>query len=150
MRIKFIEQMRFRFAGRAVPVIKVEDVDEAGKVTTIHLLGTCKRRANSILSTWDSKGWEIDPAWGPVRLIDEKGIESQAYVVSESGKTVPLMTKWSAFPNREDIIGRAATMDDIADSMDLGKSVKNMAIGVFIGMGLYAVFVGPMLTAVMS
>lgn len=150
MRIKLIEQWKFKLAGRAVPVIKVEDIDEAGKITTLHYLGMCKRRANSILSTWDSKGWEIDPAWGPIRFIDEKGLESQAYVVSETGKTVPIMTKWTAFPNREDVIGRAATMDDIADAMDLGKSIKNLAIGFFIGCGIGALFLGPMLTTVLS
>lgn len=115
--------------GRAVPVMKVEDIDAEGKITTLHFLGACKKRANSIISTWDATGWEIDPKHGPIRYIDEKGIESQIYIVSESGNTSPLMTQRISFPNREEVIGRAATMDDISEAMDLGKSIRNIIIG---------------------
>lgn len=118
--------------GRAVPVIKVEDIDHQGRITTIHHLGNCKRRANSIISTWDAKGWEIDPRYGPIRYIDDKGIESQIYVVSEAGKTSPLATTINTFPNLEEVIGKAATMDDIAEAMDLGKSTRNIIIGALV------------------
>jgi hypothetical protein len=129
MRIKFIEQWKFKLMGRAVPVMKVEDIDAEGKITTLHFLGTCKKRANSIISTWDATGWEIDPRHGPIRYINENGIESQIYVVSEGGNTAPLMTEKCAFPNREEVIGRAATMDDVSEAMDLGKSMRNIIIG---------------------
>jgi hypothetical protein len=129
MRIKFIEQWKFKLMGRAVPVMKVEDIDAEGRITTLHFLGSCKKRANSIISTWDATGWEIDPKHGPIRYIDEKGIENHIYIVSESGNTAPLMTYRGTFSNREEIIGRAATMDDVAEAMDLGKSIRNIIIG---------------------
>jgi hypothetical protein len=132
MRIKFIEQWKFKLSGRAVPVIKVEDIDASGRITTLHWLGNCKKRANSIISTWDAKGWEIDPRYGSIRYIDDKGIESQIYIVSEYGKTSPLATEIFKFPNQEDAIGKAATMDDVVDAMDLGKSVRNFIIGALV------------------
>jgi hypothetical protein len=130
--VKFIDQWKFKLSGRAVPVIKVEDIDASGRIMTLHWLGHCKKRANSIISTWDAKGWEIDPRYGPIRYIDDKGIESQIYIVSESGVTSPLATEINIFPNREDAIGKAATMDDVVDAMDLGKSVRNFIIGALI------------------
>lgn len=132
MRIKFIEQWKFKLQGRAVPVMKVEDIDSSGKITTLHFLGNCKKRANSIVSTWDAKAWEIDPNYGPIRYIDEKGIEQQIYVVSEAGNTAPLATKINVFPNLEEIHGKGATMDDISEAMDLGKSMRNLIIGALI------------------
>lgn len=151
MRIKFLEKMKFKFAGRSVPVIKCEDIDTAGRVHTLHMLGGCKDRPNSIIATWDSKGWEKDPMWGsPITLIDEKGIQSLAYVASEEGVTVPLFTRPSAYPNREDVIGRASTMDDISDAMDLGKSMRNMIIGVVIGTFIGWLLIAPMMTTALS
>ena len=46
-----------------------------------------------------------------------------------NGQTIELYTKKPIYPNLENIIGKAATLDDIADAMDLGKSVKNIIIG---------------------
>lgn len=132
MRIKFIEQWKFKLQGRAVPVMKVEDIDSNGKITTLHFLGNCKRRANSLVSTWDAKGWEIDPRYGPIRYIDDKGIESLIYVVSEAGNTAPLATRINTFPNLEEVLGKGATMDDISEAMDLGKSMKNIMIGALL------------------
>ena len=129
MRIKFIEQWKFRLAGRAVPTVKAEDITDDGMIGTIHLLGDCRMRANSIINTWDSKGWEITKDSKKITLIDEKGISKTAFVVSDAGISINLYTQPSAFPNREDIVGKAATMDDIADAMDLGKSMRNIIIG---------------------
>ena len=150
MRIKFIEKLRFKLSGRGVPVLKVEDVDSLGTVKTLHFLGTVKKRANSLVSTWDQKGWEIDRAYPMIRYIDERGIESQIYVVSESGRTCGLFTQPSAFPNREDIIGKASTMDDVSESMDLGKSVKNLVIGAAIGIFVGWLFVAPAFQVALS
>lgn len=132
MRIKFIEQWKFKLSGRAVPVLKVEDIGHDGRITTLHWLGKCKKRANSIVSTWDAKAWEIDPKYGPIRYIDANGLESFVYIVSESGKTAPIMTRPITFPNLEETIGKAATMDDITEAMDLGKSMRNIIIGALI------------------
>lgn len=150
MAIKFIERWRFSLQGRAVPVVKCEDIDQQGRIYTLHLLGKVKRRANSLVSTWDNKGWEIDKTAGKVALIDEKGIESYAFVVSEEGRTIPLYTKPVTHPNLEDVIGNAATMDDIAEAMDLGKSMRNMIIGLVVGLGIGAFILGPMIQAMLS
>jgi len=150
MRIKFFEQWKFKLMGRAVPVVKCEDIDNEGRIYTLHLLGMVKKRANSLIATWDSKGWEIDKSAGKIALIDEKGTESYAFVVTEEGRTTKLYTKPVAFPNLEEVIGKAATMDDIADSMDLGKSIRNIAIGLFVGIGIGVVFISPILQAMMQ
>ena len=70
--------------------------------------------------------------------------------MSESGKTINLYTKPWDYPNQEDTIGHAATMDDITDAMDLNKSMRNMAIGMILGIGLGAFIIGPMLTTMLS
>lgn len=148
--MKFIEKLKFKLGGRSVPAIKMEDVDRMGKVGTVHYLGGVKRRANSLLTTWDEKGWEIKAGKGQVNMILENGLNQKAFIVDESGQTVDLYVGTCPYPNREDIIGHAATMDDIADSMDLGKSMKNMIIGILIGIGLGAFIIGPMLQTMMS
>jgi hypothetical protein len=150
MKIKFIEQWRYSLMGRSVPVVKCEDIDKEGRVYTLHLLGKAKRRANSLITTWDSKGWEIDKATGKIALIDEKGIEQYAFVVSEDGKTTCIYTKPVTSPNLEDVIGKAATMDDITEAMDLGKSMRNMIIGLLIGMGIGAFILGPIIQGMMK
>jgi len=150
MRIKFIEKWRFKLMGRAVPVMKCEDVDFAGRVTTLHYLGNVKKRPNSLVSTWDNKGWEIDPEYGPIRYIDERGLESYIYVVSEAGKTCPLHTRMTAFPNLEDVIGKGATCDDIGEAMDYKPSMSSKFLFLIVGLGIGAVFLGPMLQAVLS
>ena len=136
--------------GRAVPVVKLEDIDKEGRVYTIHFLGTVKRRANSLVSTWDSKGWEIDKAAGKIAFIDEKGTERYAFVVTEEGRTTKMYTKPVTFPNLEDAIGKAATMDDITDAMDLGKSMRNTIIGLLIGMGIGAFILAPIIQGMLS
>lgn len=150
MAIKFIEKWKYSLSGRSVPVVKCEDIDKEGRVYTLHLLGTVKRRANSLVSTWDSKGWEIDKSAGKISLINEKGIEQYVFVVSEGGKTIPIYTQPVSYPNLEDVIGKAATMDDITDAMDLGKSMRNMIIGLLIGIGIGTFILGPMLQAALK
>jgi hypothetical protein len=150
MRIKFIEQWKFRLFGRAVPVVKAEDITDNGIVCTLHLLGDVKKRANSMISTWDAKGWEIDRYSSKITLIDEKGLSKSAYVVSDGGKTINLYTNPILNPNLEDVIGHAATMDDIADAMDLGKSMRNIVIGMLIGICIGWWFVAPIVSGMMK
>ena len=133
MKIKIIEQLKFKMIGRSIPVINCMDVEETGKIHTLHIVGNCRSRDNSILRTWDGVGWEKSKDTTPIRVIDEKGNESFSVITSESGETVNLYTKPSAYPNRSEIIGRAATMDDIAEAMDLGKSMRNIFIGIIFG-----------------
>lgn len=150
MKIKMIEQMRYKLSGRAVPVVKLEDIDAEGRVFTLHMLGTAKRRANSIQTPWDQKTWEINRDAGKISLIDEKGNETFAYLVSEEGRTTKLFTKPVTFHAVEDIMGKASTMDDISEAMDLGKSPRNLLIGLLLGIGIGAFILGPMITTIMS
>jgi len=130
MAIKAIERFKFKMFGRSVPVVHACDIDDTGKVRTLQLAGDMKDRPNSIIKTWDSKGWEKTPDAGMITLLDEKGSGRMAYVVSEYGRTVNLYTEPRCTrPDLEDIIGRAATMDDIAEAMDLGKSMRNILLG---------------------
>lgn len=130
--MRFIEKWRYKLGGKIVPVIKCEDVDISGRVQTIRIFQG-GRRSNSILNFWDGKGWDINKDFGTVRLINEKEVEQQAYIVTEHGDTGGLWTRMSAFPNYEDIIGNGATLDDIADAMNFHKSLKWIAIGALCG-----------------
>jgi hypothetical protein len=130
MAIKAIERFRFKMFGRSVPVLHACDITETGMVRTLQVAGDMKDRPNSIIKTWDGKGWEKSPDGHMINLIDEKGSGRLAYIVSEFGRTVNLYTEpRSSYPDLEDVIGRAATMDDIAEAMDLGKSVRNILLG---------------------
>ena len=151
MRIKTIEKIKFALSGRAVPVVRVADIDEKGKVVTLHFMGNLKRRENSLVATWDDKGFEMTkPGEGLVNFIDEKGIPTPAFIVSELGKTVDLFVQpWSGIA-WSGVIGRKAGADDIADNMDLGKSIKNLVIGLVIGALLGTFILGPMLTQMMK
>ncbi len=150
MKFKLIEQLKFKLSGRSVPVIKVSDVESDGRIRTLQMLGVLKNRPNSLLNTWDEKGYE-KRGNGFITLVDEKGIPIDAYAVSEAGMTVDLYTiPPSDYPNREDVIGHAATMDDIADSMDLGKSMRNIFIGLFIGIALGWLIIGPIINKLLS
>ncbi len=88
--MKFIEKLKFKLGGRSVPAIKMEDVDSRGRVGTIHYLGGVKRRANSLITTWDEKGWEIKLGKGQINIILENGINQKGFIVDESGQTVDL------------------------------------------------------------
>jgi hypothetical protein len=150
MRIKTLEKLKFKLSGRSVPVVKAADIKEDGQILTLQILGECKDRPNSIIETWNEKGWEKNKQSSPITFIQENGLKAMAYLVSEKGETINIYTEPTARPNKEDVIGHAATMDDIADSMDLGKSLKNMAIGLMIGIGLGWFIFAPMFTKMMS
>lgn len=154
MRLKFIEQWKFKLSGRSVPVMKVSDIGPDGKVLSLQDLGLIKLRPNSLINTWDEKGYEIErDTPGYITRIDEKGIPKDARIVSSAGHTVDLYVHpyyKNPAPNREDVIGHAATMDDIADSMDLGKSMRNLVIGIIIGIMLGWLIIGPMINTMLS
>lgn len=150
MRIKTIERIKFALSGRSVPAIKVDDIESDGRIKTLNLLGDIKNRPNSLVVTWDEKGYEKDKNAGLINLIDDKGIRQPAYIVSPQGKTVDLYTQPYKGVNFEDVIGKAACADDIADNMDLGKSMRNLLIGGLIGAGIGMFILGPLLTKIMS
>jgi hypothetical protein len=122
----FIEKWRMKLFGRGVQTFKIEEIDNTGRVLVLRDVGKTKRRANSIIETWDAKGDEIHSP--PVNYITSDSLIQPAYI-AHGGSTIDLYITPSKYPNREQIIGKAATLDDISDSMDLNKSVKHMVIG---------------------
>ena len=132
--MKTIDRWMFRLRGRSVPVMKVSDIEQDGRVNTLQDLGSLKDRPNSLVNSWDSKAWEKAKDSLPITFLDEKGIPQKRWIVSSKGETVNLYTRPPGEnPNLEDIIGKAATIDDIAEAMDLGKSIRNLLLGVIIG-----------------
>jgi hypothetical protein len=137
MRIKFIEQMMFKIRGRSVPVIEALDISDTGRVGALHLIGELGKRDSSIVNTWDEKTYEIDRNARPIPVLDAKGIVTNTYIISETGKTINLYTEPRDTPNAASILGRFSMADDIADNMVLGKSLKNLVIGIIVGAPLW-------------
>lgn len=144
----FIEKLMFKMTGRKVPVVQVLDVDNQ-KIKTIKL-GRWQDNPNSILEKWDVAGAQKTNA-GKITIIDESGLSQMAYV-EYLGQTVDLWVSkgFEDVPNREKVIGGLLTIDIFGELLDIGKSMKNMLIGIFIGMALYGLFVGPILQGLLS
>lgn len=150
MKLKIIEQLKFKLSGKSMPVIRVSEIDQdTGLIRTLHNAGTMKDRPNSLINTWDTKGYEKKKDTNPITRLNEKGISELVWVVSERGETVNLYTRPWLGPAWEDVIGKAATADDISESMDLNKSMRNLFIGILIGIGIWMVM-GPIFGAMMS
>ena len=150
MRLKFIERIKFRLMGRSVPVIRMTDLGENGKINTIHFMGELKARSNSLINTWDDLGYEITDGEGFITLVGEDGIPKGEYVVTPQGRTANIYVQPFKGAAWEQTIGRRASADDIADSLDMGRSMRNLVIGMIIGMAVYAGLIGPMLSAVLQ
>jgi hypothetical protein len=149
--MKIIEQLKFKLAGRAVPVMRVSEVEqETGKIFTFQDLGTCKDSPNRLVATWDNKGWEKTAGITPVLRINAKGDQEPCWLVSERGQTVNLYTQPWKGPALEDVIGKAATVTDIADAMDLTASMRDKLLWMVIGIMLGWLIVGPMINTVLS
>ena len=150
MRIKFIEQMKFRVRGRSAPVIVALDINSDGRIGALHLAGEMGIRDNSITNTWDEHTYEIDRDAQVIPVLNEKGIALNTHLVSEAGKTINLYTHKRDYPNARSILGRFSMADDIADNMVLGKSLRNLLIGLLIGLAIGTFFLGPMVQAMMK
>jgi len=137
MKVKIIERLLFKLRGMSVPVVRVADIDEHGRIGTIQFVGHVKKRPNSLVQTWDGTGWEIQKDTHQVTIVNEKGVAETGYVVQETGSTSDIFTTRSIFPNLERVIGAAATLDDIPDSLDLGKSMRNLLLGILIAAPLW-------------
>ena len=151
--MKIIEQIKFKLSGKSVPAIKVADVDSNGRVGTLQDVGPVKDRPNSLVDGYYEKGWEKSPGVAPVTFVDQKGNKDMRWIVSESGRTVNLFVDpylQEHAPSREDVIGRAATMDDLAEAMDLGRSMKNLMLGLLLGVGIGCFILAPALSKVLS
>lgn len=151
MAFKFIERIKFKMQGRAVPVIRVTDVDKIGRVHTIHIAGLWKKLDNSVINTWDQKGNAIPPNYTTVAIINDKGVTENGYIV-HNGFAAELYTRpvIEGAVNTEGIQGKLICADVLEQGMDLGKSAKNLIIGAIMGMAAYAVFIGPILGAMLK
>ena len=147
--MNFIDKWMFKLTGPKVPVFKVMDVDKEGAIKSL-ILAKWIRRSNSVIDKWNVEGSVIDPEHkGIIRYTDESGLTQQAYI-EHKGTTCDLYVEPNPFPNYEKVIGAGAMVDDIAESLDLGKSMKNLMIGLIIGILLGWWVVGPMMSGIMS
>jgi hypothetical protein len=149
--MKILEQLKFKLTGRAVPVMRVSEVEqEGGKIHTLQDIGTCKDSPNRLVETWDNKGWEKKQGITPITRLNAKGDQEMCWIVSERGQTVNLYTQPWKGPALEDVIGKAATVTDIADAMDLTPSMREKLIFMVIGIMLGWLIFGPMINKILS
>ena len=136
-----IEQYRFAYQGSSIFTVHVSDIEpDTGRINQIRVVGECKNRPNSIIETWDAKGWE-KAGHHPISFVGEDGVKKLSVIVSEAGTTTDLFTTPRKYKNLEEIIGKAATLDDIPEALDLHKSLKWIGIGFVAGMPVgYMVF----------
>ena len=77
----FIEKWRMKLFGRGIQCFKVEEIDKDGRVLVLRDVGMPKRRANSIIETWDAKGDEISLNGGkPIHFISSDHVAQPAYI----------------------------------------------------------------------
>jgi hypothetical protein len=152
MKIKFIESWKFKLRGRVVPVIVAQDISAEGKIGSLFIAGKLGKRDNSLVNAWDEKGYEINRNAMAIPVTDEKGLVSNTFVVSDAGQTINLYTdpRPKDYPNWATLLGKLFMADDIADNMTLGKSMKNIVIGLIIGALVGTFLLGPMVTAMMK
>ena len=145
----FLDKIMYKLGGRKVPVFQVMDVEqEHGQIKSMSLLRWV-RRPNSLLETWNVIGAEINPDAGPIEYIDESGLKQLAYV-EFLGRTCNLYTEPRYCPNLEKVIGSAATLDDIAEAFDTGKSLKNLVVGLLFGLFIGWWIIAPMWSGIMK
>jgi len=152
MKINIIESWKFKLRGRTVPVIVANDIGTDGKVGSLLIKGLLGKRDNSLVDAWDEKGYEIDRQCMAIPVTNEKGIVNNTFIVSEKGKTINLYTDPVPpdYPNWASLLGRLFMADDISDAISLGKSSRNIVIGLLLGIALGAFIIGPMIQQMMS
>jgi len=143
--VQFIEKFMFKLMGRKVPVFQVKDVENQ-RIKTIRLSRWIDN-PNTLLEKWDVQGAEKHNA-GKITYIDEGGLTQPAYI-EYLGQTVDLYVSkgFEDVPNREKVVGGLLTIDIFGELLDIGKSSKNILIGFFVGCAVYAMFIGPILSA---
>jgi hypothetical protein len=144
-----IDRWMYKLAGRKIPVFQVIDVGTNGLVKSL-VLAKWVRRNNSLLETWHVQGAEISENHeGMITYTDDSSLTQPAFI-EYKGRTCNLYVRPRAAPNHEKTIGAWAMVDDLAESLDLGKSMKNIVIGAFIGMAIWAMFLGPVFGKMLS
>jgi hypothetical protein len=145
----FIKRWTYKLTGKKIPVFRVADVGSDGLVKSL-ILAQWVDRPNSILETWNVIGAEKSPNHeGMMNYTDTGGLTQPAYA-EYKGRTCNLYVQPRNAPNMEKVIGSGAMLDDIAESMDMGRSMRNLLIGVLIGIVVGWTVIGPMMNAILS
>ena len=149
--MKLIDQLKFKFTGRSVPVLKVSEVDNTtGLVRILQDVGPCRLDPNRIVNPWDNTGWEINKEAEPVIRMSDKGTKEVCYVVSSRGQSCNLYTQPWKGPALENVIGRTACLDTIAEILGLTPSMRDKFIFLTVGLLLGWLIVGPLMNTILS
>jgi hypothetical protein len=140
----FIEKWKYKLTGRTVPVIRVVDVEQDGKIKSL-TISKWVRKANTLLETWDNIGASIDSPDGILSYTDESGLTKPAYATYK-GTTVPLYTIPIPYANHERTVGAAATVDDLATVLGIAPSMRDKIIFLLIGLMIGWLFVAPVVS----
>ncbi|MCK9593922.1 MAG: hypothetical protein M0Q91_18125 [Methanoregula sp.] len=145
----FFDRWMYKLAGRKIPVFQVIDVGSNGLVKSM-TLSKWIRRDNSLLETWHVQGAEISQNHeGLLTYTDDSGLTQPAFA-EYKGRTCNIYVQPRAAPNQEKVIGTLSMIDILGEALDLGYSNKKMFIGIFIGMALWAMLLGPMFGTIFS
>jgi len=142
-----IDKILFRFRGRFVPVIQVKDVED-NRVRSISFEEWVDN-PNTLFEAWKVIGAEKTDDVKPIEFIN-KGVSRLTHV-THKGQTVELYIKaMPEVPNREKVVGTLLAIDVFGELLDLGKSMRNTAIGFIVGCLFWASIGGPVLTGILS
>jgi hypothetical protein len=142
-----LDKILFRFRGRRVQVLQIKDVED-NRVRSISFEEWVDN-PNTLFEAWKIIGAEKKDGVKPLELIN--GGVSRLTHVTYKGETVELFVrKMDEVPNREKVVGTLLAIDVFGELLDLGKSMRNTAIGFVIGCLFWASIGGPVLTGILS
>jgi hypothetical protein len=142
-----LDKILFRFRGRRVQVLQVKDVED-NRVRSISFEEWVDN-PNTLFEAWKIIGAEKKDGVKPLELINS-GVSRLTHVTYK-GETVELFVRPMAeVPNREKVVGTLLAIDVFGELLDLGKSMRNTAIGFVIGCLFWASIGGPVLTGILS
>lgn len=143
----FIDKILFRFRGRKVQVFQVKDVED-NRVRSLSFEDWVDN-PNTLFEAWKVIGAEKKDGIKPIEFIN-RGVSKPAHFVHK-GQTVELFIKsMPEVPNREKVVGTLLAIDVFGELLDLGKSMRNTAIGFVVGCLFWASIGGPVLTGMLS
>jgi hypothetical protein len=142
-----LDKILFRFRGRRVQVLQIKDVED-NRVRSISFEEWVDN-PNTLFEAWKIIGAEKKDGVKPLELINS-GVSRLTHVTYK-GETVELFVrKMDEVPNREKVVGTLLAIDVFGELLDLGKSMRNTAIGFIIGCLFWASIGGPVLTGILS
>jgi len=142
-----LDKILFRFRGRKVQVLQVKDVED-NRVRSISFEEWVDN-PNTLFEAWKIIGAEKTDGVKPLEFIN--GGVSRLTHVTHKGQTVELYVRPTPeVPNREKVVGTLLAIDVFGELLDLGKSMRNTAIGFIIGCLFWASIGGPVLQGILS